>query len=118
MLDDDIQRELLRDTVDPERALSIAVNMEMGQQNQQKISFNNSATGSTVNALQSFNRFRGANVRGNQPGRTVVSRASVGQCCGCGQPWTPTHRQVCPAMGKKCNHWFAKPLRKGMSKKI
>ena len=30
MLDDDIQRELLRDTVEPERALSIAVNMEMG----------------------------------------------------------------------------------------
>ena len=26
MLDDDTQRELLRDTVDPERALSIAVN--------------------------------------------------------------------------------------------
>ena len=29
MLDDDIQRELLRDTVDPEKALSIAVNIEM-----------------------------------------------------------------------------------------
>ena len=30
MLDDDIQRELFRGPVDPERALSIAVNMEMG----------------------------------------------------------------------------------------
>ena len=30
-LDDDIQRELLRDTVDPEKVLSIAVNMEMGR---------------------------------------------------------------------------------------
>ena len=38
MLDDDIQRELLRDTVEPDRALSIAVNMEMGHQNQQPIS--------------------------------------------------------------------------------
>ena len=102
MLDDDIQRELLRDTVEPERALSIVVNMEMGHQNQQRISSNNSATGSTVNAIQSFNRFRGANVRGNQSGSTVVNRASVGQCRGCGQSWTPTHRQVCPAMGKKC----------------
>ena len=37
MLDDDIQRELLRDTVEPERALSIAVNVEMGNQNQQRI---------------------------------------------------------------------------------
>ena len=30
ILDDDIQRELLRDTVDPKKALSIAVNMQMG----------------------------------------------------------------------------------------
>ena len=72
MLDDDIQRELLRDTVDPERALSIAVNMEMGHQNQQRISSNNSATGSSVNAIQSFNRFCGASVRGTQSGRTAV----------------------------------------------
>ena len=104
MLDDDIQRELLRDTVDPERALSIAVNMEMGHQNQQKISSNNGATNSTVNAIQSFNRFCGAGVRGIQSGRAVVNRASVGQCRGCGQAWTTTNRQACPAMGKKCNH--------------
>ena len=65
MLDDDIQRELLRDTVDPERALSIAVNMKMGHQNQQRISSINGATGNTVNVIQSFNRFRGASERGN-----------------------------------------------------
>ena len=120
MLDDDIQRELLRDTVDPEIALSIAVNMEIELQNQQRISSNNSATGSTVNAIQSFNRFRGAIVRGNQSGRTVVNRASVRQCRGCGQSWTPTHRQVCPAMGKKCNHCgllnhFAKVCRRKLN---
>ena len=104
MLDDDIQRELLRDTVEPERALSIAVNMEMGNQNKQRISSNNGATGSTVNTVPQFNRFRGAGVRGPQSSRTVTNRASIGQCRGCGQVWTPTHRQVCPAMGKKCNH--------------
>ena len=106
MLDDDIQRELLHDTVEPERALSIAVNMEMGYQNQQRISSNNnnSASGSTINSIQSFNRFRDANARGNQSGRVAVNRAAIGQCRGCGQVWTPTHRQVCPAFGKKCNH--------------
>ena len=78
--------------------------MQMGNQNQQRISSNNGATGSTVNAVQQFNRFRGAGVRGPQSSRTVTNRASVGQCRGCGQVWTPTHRQVCPAMGKKCNH--------------
>ena len=75
MLDDDIQREILRDTVDPERALSIAVNMEMGHQNHQRISSNNnnSAAGSTINAIQSFNRFRGAGARGNESGRVAVN---------------------------------------------
>ena len=120
MLDDDIQRELLHDTVDPERALSIAVNMEMGHQNQQRISSNNGATGNTVNIIQSFNQFRGAGARGNQPGRVAVNRASVGQCRGCSQAWTTTHRQVCPAMGKKCNHCgllnhFAKVCRKKLN---
>ena len=106
MLDDDIQRQLLRDTVDPERALSIVVNMEMGHQNQQRISSNNNnnASGSAINAIQSFNRFRGANARGNQTGRITINRAAIGQCRGCGQTWTPTHRQVCPALGKKSNH--------------
>ena len=106
MLDDDIQRELLRDTVDPERALSIAVNMEMGNQNHQRISSsnNNSAANNTINAIQSYNRFRGASARGNPTGRVAVNRAPIGQCGGCGQAWTTTHRQVCPALGKKCNH--------------
>ena len=106
MLDDDIQRELLRDTVDPERALSIAVNMEMGHQNQPRISSNNnnSAAGSTVNAIQSFNCFPGASARGNPSGRVAVNRATIGQVRECGQVWTTVHRQVCPALGKKCNH--------------
>ena len=123
MLDDDIQRELLRDTVDPERALNIAVNIELGHQNQQRISSNNnnnnnnSATGSAINAMKSFNRFRGANACGNQSGRISVNRAAIGQCRGCGQVWTTTHRQVCPALGKKCIHCgllntFAKVCRK------
>ena len=106
MLDDDIQRELLLDTVDPERALSIAVNMEMGHQNQQTISSNNnnSAANNTINAIQPYNRFRGASARGNQTCRVAVNREAIGQRRGFGQAWTTTHRQVCPALGKKCNH--------------
>ena len=89
----------------------------MSHQNQQRISSNNGATGNTVNAIQTFNRFRGAGARGNQSGRAVAKRAAVGQCRGRGQAWTTAHRQVCPAMGKKCNHCgllnhFAKVCRK------
>ena len=55
MLDDDIQRELLRDTVDPERALSIVVSLEMGHQNQKRISSNdNNANSNAINAIQPF----------------------------------------------------------------
>ena len=105
MLDDDLRRELLRDTVDPDRALTIAVNMEMGRQNQQRISSNNNyANGNAINAIQSFNRFRGANNRVDQSGIISFNRTANGQYRGCGQNWTPTHRQVCPALGKKRNH--------------
>ena len=107
--------------VDPERALSIDVNIKMRHQSQQRISSNNnSAAGSTVNAIQPFNRFCCANARGNQPGRVAVNRATVGHCRGCGQAWTTTHRQVCPALGKKSNHYgllnhFAKVCRKKLN---
>ena len=71
MLDDDIQCELLRDTVESERARSIAVFMEMGHRNQQRISSNNT---NGVNAIQQFNRFRGGNARVNQTNRTIFNR--------------------------------------------
>ena len=120
-LNENIQREILRDTVDPERAISIAVNMEVGHKNQQRISsnnnHNNSATGSAIKAIQSFNGFRGANTPGIQSNRTTLNRATIGECRGCGQNWTLTHCQVCPALGKNCNHCgllnhFAKVCRK------
>ena len=73
-----------------------------------------------INAKQSFKRFRGANARGNQSGRISFNRAAIGQCRGCGQSWTPTHRQVRPAMGTKCNHCglidhFAKVCRRKLN---
>ena len=75
MLDDNIQRELLRDRVRPERALGIAVEMELGNQNRQKVSSNNS---NGVNVIQQFNRFRGANARVNETNRTTFNRESTG----------------------------------------
>ena len=123
MLDDEIQRELHRDTVDPDRALSLAVNMEMRHQTQQRICLNNNsnnANGNATSAIQSLNIFRGAKARVNQSGRISFNRAANGQCRGCGQSWTSTHRQVRPALGKKCNHWgllnhFAKVSRKKLN---
>ena len=91
----------------------------MGHQNQQRISSNNNnrASGSTINAIQSVKKFRGANARGNQSGRVTVNRAAIGQGRVFSQAWTPTHRQVCPALCNNCNHCgllnhFAKVCRK------
>ena len=110
MLDDDIQREILRDTVEREKALRIAVNMEMVHQNPQRISYNNNNfnSSSAINAIQQFSRYRGDKFN------------SAGLCRGCGQHWTSTHRQVSPALGKKCNHYgllnhFAKVCRKNLN---
>ena len=52
MSDTDIQPELLRDTVAPERALSVTTNMEMGHINQQRIAANNSKSGNTEQKQQ------------------------------------------------------------------
>ena len=90
MLDDNIQRKILRDTVEPERALSIAINTEMGHQNQQAFSSNNNNTG--VNVVQQFTECRGANALVIQQNRTTFNRESIGLCRDCGQNWTPTHR--------------------------
>ena len=101
MLEDDIQRELLCDTIEVERAISIAVNMEVGHQNQQQISSLNT---SDVNINEQLNRLRGANARPQQRGRNSINGDSNGLCSNYRQKWTPSHRQVCIATGNKCNH--------------
>ena len=53
MLEDDILCELLIDTVEPERQISFAVNLEMGHQNQQWIS----SSSNEVIAIQQCTRF-------------------------------------------------------------
>ena len=101
MLDDDTKRELLRDTLEPERALSIAVNMELGRHNQQLISYNNT---SGLNVVQQFNRFHGPNACTQHQNRSTLDLKANSLCRNCGQKWKTTHCQVCSVMGNKCNH--------------
>ena len=100
MLADDIQRELLRDTVRPEKALNIAKKkIKMGYQNQQQISSNNA---SGVNIVQQVTRFRGANAESQQIRQNPVNREPNVTCIFCAKVWKPNQRQFCIAMGKKC----------------
>ena len=114
MQDGEIQSELLKETRTAKKALEIAMNIEMGMQNQLKISGSPASTTAIEITSQKINNVQGSWKR---------SRASTNQfvkptiCPNCGYGWSPFHRPKCPARGKNCkncgiaNH-FAKVCRK------
>ena len=61
MQDPEIQRELLRETLEPPQALRLAINMELEQRNQQQ--FSNTQPASHVNAILPQQPFRLPNQR-------------------------------------------------------
>ena len=90
MQDGEIQRELLKETRTAKKALEIAMNIEMGIQNQLKISGSpasattNEITSQTINNVQgSWNRSRRST---NQFVKPTI-------CPNCGYVWSPSHRQ-------------------------
>ena len=113
MQNEDIQKELLKETVDPDRALAIAINIEMGTLNQLKMNANKAELHSTVNQVQ---RMRIANATPFSTMNTTARKKPT-TCHFCGSSWTPEHRNKCPARGKRCNncgieYHFAKVCRK------
>ena len=114
MQDGEIQREPLKKTRTAKKALEVAMNVEMGIQNQLKISgtsahsTTNETTSASVNNIQGpWNRSR--------PQTSQFVKPTI--CLNCDYGWSATHRQNCPARGKNCkncgiaNH-FAKVCRK------
>ena len=113
MQNEDIQKELLKETVKPDKALAIAINIEMGTLNQLKMNANKNELNSTVNQVQ---RMRIANATPFSTMNTTARKKPT-TCHFCGMNWTPEHRNRCPARGKKCNNCgienhFAKVCRK------
>ena len=112
--DGEIQRELLKETRTAKKALEVAMNIEMGIQNQLEIS------GTTVHSTTIEITTTPVN---NKQGSWNRSRPPMNQfvkptiCLNCGYGWSAPHRQNCPARGKNCkncgiaNH-FAKVCRK------
>ena len=100
MQNEDIKKELLKETVEPDKALAIAINIELGTLNQLKMNANKTELNSTVNQVQ---RMRIANAT---PFSTmnITARKKPTTCHFCGMNWTPEHRNRCPARGKKCNN--------------
>ena len=54
MIDHETQKELLNEAVEPSKALEIAIQMEMGAQNQQKINENLMSNTNSVNVVNSY----------------------------------------------------------------
>ena len=114
MQDGEIKRELLKETRTAKKALEIAMNIEMGIQNQ--------LTKSGTSGQTATNEIMSASVN-NVQGSWNRSRPSTNQfvkpttCLNCGYGWSTSQRQNCPARGKTCkncgiaNH-FAKVCRK------
>ena len=100
MQSEDIQKELLRETMEPSKALTIPINIEMGTLHKLKMIANKSEFNSTFNQVQ---RMRIANAT---PYSNMIStsRRRPTPCHFCGLSWTSEYRNKFPARGKKCNN--------------
>ena len=103
MLDHETQKELLKETVEPPKALEIAIQMEMGAQNQQKINQNLMSGNTSVNFINK-NSVRNRNANGPSTKRDFTRYPTVPQnyqntrvCTDCGLRWSHNHKQICPA---------------------
>ena len=114
MQDGEIQRELLKETRTAKKTLEVAMNIEMGFQNQLKIS--GTTVHSTTNEFTttSVNNIQGSWNRSRPPTNQFVKPTI---CPNCGYGWSAAHRQNCPGRGKNCKNsgianQFAKVCRK------
>ena len=99
ILDPEIQRELLRETLGPAQALRLAINMELGQRNQLQIT--NSQSAPQVNAVIPQRSFRPPSQR---PTASSFTRPPNQICRNCGLTWSANHKVKCIARGKTCNN--------------
>ncbi|XP_075239365.1 uncharacterized protein LOC142334921 [Convolutriloba macropyga] len=99
MQDPEIQRELLRETLEPPQALRLAINIELGQRNQLQNSDTQPA--SHVNAIIPQRPFRQPNQR---PTTSTPTRQWNQLCHNCGLTWSANHKDKCIAKGKTCNN--------------
>ena len=101
MQDGEIQRKLLKATRRATKAFELAINIEMGIQNQMKISGDAAYTVSNQLANASINSFQNLSKRPRPS--TNKFRSTI--CPNRGYAWSSSHRHNCPARGKNCRNW-------------
>ena len=137
MIDHEIQKELLKTTLTPEKALELAVSIELGIRSQLAIHskqladpHQNAFVGreETISEISSA-RFRGSNRtttprgphRGNNRPTFNNSRNTLHNCRNSGQTWGINHKAKCQAIGQTCrrcnkpNH-FTKACRSNLNR--
>ena len=102
MIDHETQKELLKERVEPSKALEIAIQMEMGAQNQQEINQNLMSGTNSVNSINS-NQIRNRNANAQQNKRDFTRYANVPQnyqytitCMNCGLRWSHNISRFAP----------------------
>ena len=78
MIDHETQKELLKETVEPSKALEIAIQIEMGAQNQHKIIQNLMSSSISVNLINNH-QIRNRNANAQQTKRDLTRFATVPQ---------------------------------------
>ena len=117
LIDPEIHKQLLKQTVEPRQALELAINMEIGMRNQHQFQQHNKIViSANVNAVQFANISRTQNWQNSNSVLRQNNRSTV-YCSNCGGLWLPNHRDKCIAKGKTCNNCgllnhFAKVCRK------
>ena len=117
LIDPEIQKELLKQTVEPRQALELAINMELGMRNQRQIQQHNKILiPASVNAVQFPNSSRTPNWSNRNNFHRQNNRSAL-YFSNCGGIWLPNHHDKCSAKSKICNNCgllnhFAKVCRK------
>ena len=107
LIDPEIQKELLKQAVEPRQALELAIKMELGIRNQHQIQQNNKiVVPANVNAFRFANNSRTSNWQNtfNTPPPPPKNNRSTLYCSNCGGIWLPNHRKNCIPKGKTCNN--------------
>ena len=99
MQDSEIQKKLVKETVEPTQAFSLAINMKLGQQNQVQISDSQSSLQKVAAIPQSYFR----NLDHSQNFR-VQTRRSNQMCRKCGLTWSANYKGKRIAKNKTCNN--------------
>ena len=97
LIDPEIQKELLKQIVEPHQALQLANNMELGMRNQHQFQqHNKTLIPEGVNAIQFPNNPRSSNWSFSNNFQKLNSRPPL-YCSNCEKNWLPNHRDKCIA---------------------